>query len=202
MRSQTTAGPGYGWLGQHRKLTDPQLGTLLIQMGARVYVPALGRFFQVDPILGGSSNDYDYVSADPINAHDLDGQACWSPLSFVCSAVKAVSRHVTASVTICVIVCGSVSYSAYKNSLYVSRSTGLVNLALGGGASIDINTHHPSVGSKTYCGHFIAKYGGSVCTNLKSGSISGGVGLLAGIATMKTIASIKVGSWGGTQRWS
>lgn len=43
-------------------------------MGVRLYVPAIGRFLQVDPIPGGSANDYDYANQDPINAYDLDGR--------------------------------------------------------------------------------------------------------------------------------
>ncbi|XVV04502.1 hypothetical protein ACQPW3_03535 [Actinosynnema sp. CA-248983] len=34
----------------------------------------------VDPVEGGSANDYDYVTADPINETDLDGQWSWRGL--------------------------------------------------------------------------------------------------------------------------
>ena len=64
----------YGWEGKAERGTDTtQLGMPIIEMGARPYVPALGRFLRTDPMPGGSSNAYDYCAADPINANDIAG---------------------------------------------------------------------------------------------------------------------------------
>ena len=46
----------------------------LILMGARPYDPNLGRFLAIDPIDGGSLNNYDYVGQDPLNHYDLSGE--------------------------------------------------------------------------------------------------------------------------------
>ncbi|KZB79174.1 RHS repeat domain-containing protein [Amycolatopsis regifaucium] len=61
-------------------------------MGARPYSPLLGRFLSVDPVDGGSANDYDYVAGDPINAMDLDGNSWFSS---IVSAVTKVAEVVS-----------------------------------------------------------------------------------------------------------
>jgi RHS repeat-associated protein len=64
----------FGWLGAASKATE-HLGSInTIQMGARQYVPGLGRFLSTDPVDGGSANDYEYSDGDPVNRFDLDGR--------------------------------------------------------------------------------------------------------------------------------
>ncbi|MGH7486119.1 MAG: RHS repeat-associated core domain-containing protein, partial [bacterium] len=63
----------YGWLGSAERPVDDASGIGIIQMGARPYLPSIGRFLSVDPVQGGSANDYDYCSGDPVNCSDLTG---------------------------------------------------------------------------------------------------------------------------------
>jgi RHS repeat-associated protein len=61
----------FGWLGETSRRTELSSG--VIQMGARSYIPQLGRFLTSDPTTGGSANAYDYANQDPVNSFDYDG---------------------------------------------------------------------------------------------------------------------------------
>ncbi|CAN5813671.1 hypothetical protein BH23ACT12_BH23ACT12_02670 [soil metagenome] len=103
----------YGWLGRHQRGLEHASGIATIEMGARQYVPKLGRFLQVDPVEGGSCNDYDYVCGDPVNKFDLDGQICWS-----CAAKFAWEYKYDIVLTAAMFVPGAgaaaVTYRAYR----------------------------------------------------------------------------------------
>jgi RHS repeat-associated protein len=69
----TTEAPAkYTWLGAHELPTELPSG--IVAMGARSYVPELGRFLQTDPRPGGSANAYTYTYGDPVDSIDPSGE--------------------------------------------------------------------------------------------------------------------------------
>jgi RHS repeat-associated protein len=69
---RTSTPPKYNWLGSDQRPTELPSG--LIDMGARGYIPQLGRFEQTDPQPGGSINAYAYTHDDPVNQADPSGE--------------------------------------------------------------------------------------------------------------------------------
>ncbi len=66
-----TAPAKYSWLGASELPTELPSG--VTAMGARSYVPQVGRFLQPDPVPGGSANAYSYTFGDPVDTSDPTG---------------------------------------------------------------------------------------------------------------------------------
>jgi RHS repeat-associated protein len=87
----TTKPERYSWLGGEMLATELSSG--VIDMGARSYVPQLGRFLQTDPVPGGSANAYAYVFGDPVNASDPSGAYTASVPEFVIESAEQRSAE-------------------------------------------------------------------------------------------------------------
>ncbi|HSE29550.1 MAG TPA: PA14 domain-containing protein [Candidatus Saccharimonadales bacterium] len=71
---QNSSNQTLGWAASPTRKQESLFSIPIVQMGARVYLPTLGRFLQVDPIEGGTANSYVYAG-DPVNADDYSGMA-------------------------------------------------------------------------------------------------------------------------------
>ncbi|HVQ44174.1 MAG TPA: PA14 domain-containing protein [Candidatus Saccharimonadia bacterium] len=92
-------------VGGFGKLTETGNTSQFVFMGARLYDASLGRFAQVDPIDGGTENNYVYPP-DPVNNFDLSGTNAWDTAGTVVG-VGALAVCVVASAGACGVALGA-----------------------------------------------------------------------------------------------
>jgi RHS repeat-associated protein len=91
---RTSSPPKYSWLGGDQRATT--LASGVVAMGARSYVPQLGRFLQTDPVTGGSANAYAYSSADPVNNSDSSGESASGLSQWLFEANNQIGQEIIA----------------------------------------------------------------------------------------------------------
>jgi RHS repeat-associated protein len=91
----TTKPAKYSWLGSDLRATELSSG--VTAMGARSYIPQLGRFLQTDPVSGGSANAYTYVFGDPINSSDPSGEYTNGPSSWALELASQITGEEVAA---------------------------------------------------------------------------------------------------------
>jgi RHS repeat-associated protein len=125
----------FGWVGQHEKDSEVSLALAPVQMGARVYIPSLGRFTSVDPVEGGVENNYVYPP-DPVNDFDLNGDSVWNVIKLV-TAVASVGSMIPGPIGMASSAVAAAGYALqgdYKSAaLY---GAGIALAAVGAGAAL------------------------------------------------------------------
>lgn len=87
-----------GWAASPTRKQETMFSIPIMQMGARTYLPTVGRFLQTDPVEGGTANAYTYVN-DPINNSDYNGKWGWNSfVNWVSNAVRTVAKIIGTAV--------------------------------------------------------------------------------------------------------
>jgi RHS repeat-associated protein len=143
----------------------------LVEMGARPYDANLGRFYEVDPVDGGSLNGYEYAGQDPINGYDLDGRqfACapcdggagaWLEHQFTGTPPLVLKIEMTLKTPMGAVVLGLMVGKGGKAYYYGWDPLGRGAVSLSGAATLEDGTvesgNHIEL-SGTFCFHFVCQ---------------------------------------------
>jgi hypothetical protein len=119
-------------------MAEYQFTLATIEMGARTYIPTLGRFTRVDPTDGGNENAYVYPP-DPVNDFDLDGNMKNGWLNGLAIAGGIAGAIACGASVVCGVAVGiGAGVAAYATSTDHITKGGIIKAAVVGGALASI----------------------------------------------------------------